>query len=87
MNDANRREQRRDYYERNRAYLSRMNRRRRDRLKKLVENPNRGPYSEHEINVLVREDISLKEMACLTRRSYESVMSKRVQLRKVGILR
>lgn len=72
------------YYRANSEYLREQGRRRYRKLKGLVEEPRTGRWTEEEDSTVMRTDITLAEMACILRRSYGAVKSRRATLRRRG---
>jgi hypothetical protein len=72
--------------DRNRPYIQSQDAKSYEKKKSLVQNPRTGRWTDHEIAILLRTDITVKEMACILQRSYFSVRGKRALLRKAGLL-
>jgi hypothetical protein len=75
----------REWYAGNKSYVLRQNRKRRNKLKGLVDSPRTGLWSAAEDAIVLRDDISALEKALMLQRSYQAVGSRLYRIhRKCG---
>lgn len=79
---ANDNARKQEWYARNKSYVLRQRRKRRDKLKGLVDSPRTGLWSAAEDAIALRDDISGVEKAVMLQRSYQAVGSRLYRIRK-----